>query len=156
VTVILRRPFAVSWFVIPVVIDAIDGVFLGGPFTHIGEEISEVEPAFADLDASAAVPTPLPCFLVQAPLFHAGPGIVGWSGARLAHGGMAMTCLRSPFALKTSATDRVSARQIVADDDDFDAAVAEAQEAFVFGLSVREANDGQAAESLFRDGGSYV
>jgi hypothetical protein len=153
-SMVVDRPFAVAGFIVPVVVDAIDGVFSARPLTHVSEEIIKDQPAFADCDAATPIPFELDLFGVETPLLHLGPRQVGLCDSGF--GGVAMANLCFPFALKASAAGGVSARQIVADDDDLDAAVAATQKAFVFGLGVREADDGQAAKTLFRDGGSHV
>jgi hypothetical protein len=69
-------PAAVAWFVIAVVVDAVDGK-PGWALAHISKEgFERVTPAVAYFDASAPVVFPKPCVGVGAAFYYTGPAAV--------------------------------------------------------------------------------
>ena len=54
-----RRPAAIVGGVGAVIINAVERVFFAGSLAHVGKEIVEDHPAFANGDATRAVPFPL-------------------------------------------------------------------------------------------------
>lgn len=50
-----RRPPAVTWFIIPINVNAIDGVRRRWAISHVCKKIVKVQPSVADLDAAEAV-----------------------------------------------------------------------------------------------------
>ena len=147
-TMVFGRPMAVTEFVIPIVIDAVDRVFSSRSFSHVREEVDEIEPSFADRDASASVPSELCGFLIEASLLHFGPRGVCYGHSGFAHRSVTMAGLGDSFTLGTSATGCMSTREIVSDDDGFVSAIAETEPTCVCRLDVREFDDGQTAKAL--------
>jgi hypothetical protein len=145
-TIIIGSPAAIAWFVALVVINPVESHTFR-PLAHVSKKIIEDQPAFANRNASASVPSPLPRFRIQASLLHAGPRIVSWRGTGFVHGGVAMAGLSDSFALETSATGCVAARQIIADSDDFVSAIAETNPARIGRLRVRKSQNGKATEA---------
>jgi hypothetical protein len=148
------RPTAIARFVIPVVVDAVDREAMRA-LTHVSQEIIEDQPSFADSDAAPSIVFPNMAFWIEASGFHGRPRTVGVSNAFLVCGGVPVSGLSFPFSLKAPAARGVATRQIVADGDDFDTAITETQEAFVFSLGVRKLQDGQATEALIWERGSH-
>ena len=70
------RPAAVAGFVVPVVVDAVDGVAGGWPLAHVCEEVGEVEPAATDRDSASAVAWKGDRIGVRTPRFHSCPNAV--------------------------------------------------------------------------------
>lgn len=66
-------PSAVAGFVIPVIVDAVNGGAGAGPGSHIGVEAREVMPAFAHSDSSAAVVRKALVVGIAASVLHGGP-----------------------------------------------------------------------------------
>jgi hypothetical protein len=148
-------PAAIVGFVIPIVVDTIDGQ-VWRTLSHVSEEVIEDQPAVTDDDAATSIVAVFFAFWIKAPLLDVRPNVVGSGRAGFMGWGMAVPDLSLPFALEATAAGGVPARQIVADDDAFNAAIAVTQEAFVFGLGVRETYDGQATETLFWNGSGHV
>lgn len=72
-----RRPFAILWAVVSIVILAVNGVAIGA-LSHIGKEVQEFQPAFANLDAAPAVVFESGELLVIASSEHDSPYAVGF------------------------------------------------------------------------------
>lgn len=71
-------PSAVSWFVIPVVVDASNGCS-GRSVAHVGKEVLKARPAFTDFDSSSAVMFKAFCGRVLASSPHSLPACVLWT-----------------------------------------------------------------------------
>ena len=144
------RPAAIAGFVVSVVVDAIKRQ-TAGAFAHIGKKIVERKPPLANGNATRAIPLELSGFRIEAALLHMRPGIVSRRWPCFVRWRMTMTDLRLPFTLKTTATCRVTAREIVADCCDFGAAVTTAKPSRVSRLRMREADNGQPTETSPRE-----
>ena len=68
-------PTAISWLVVSVVVDSIYR-FTGWPASHIGVEIFETSPTYANLDAAPSVVLVLGVVWVAATIFHGFPSFV--------------------------------------------------------------------------------
>lgn len=71
------------------------------------------------------------------------------------HWGMTVASLSQSFALKTPTAGGVTARQVIADDNSLDAAIATTRKTLILRLSVRESKDDQAPKTLSGNGGSH-
>ena len=71
-----QSPDAVRRFVPGVVVEPFDGVFRGGAFAHVRDEVGVLDPTLADGDAPASVVFPRSALGVQAAVFHPGPHAV--------------------------------------------------------------------------------
>jgi hypothetical protein len=140
-------PSAIAGFVIPVVVDAVKGE-VGRPFTHIGKEVYEVEPLFANCDTATSIVLPDMAFGVGASSYHRSPRSIGSGYAGLMRWGMAVSGLGFSLSLKAPATGCVTARKVVADSDTFSSTVASVDPACVSVLCMREAQNSQASKSL--------
>lgn len=72
-------PPAIVRFIVTVVINALNRMFIGGRFTHIGQEIQEVVPPITDLDATPSVVRILGGALNQAATSQRAPRAIGSS-----------------------------------------------------------------------------
>jgi hypothetical protein len=73
----LGRPSAILRLVITIVVDSLDRV-AARPLAHVGQEVLERKPSFADRDSSAAVSMERKCVGIQASRFHGLPRRIGW------------------------------------------------------------------------------
>ncbi len=70
-------PPAIPRLVVPLIIDAIEGEFFRGAFTHVPEECWETSaPTFADENSSTSPVLPLGVFSIAASAFHRLPRVV--------------------------------------------------------------------------------
>lgn len=96
-----RRPTTVFWCVVSVIVVSFYCVFPAWAFAHVGEEISEFHPAFADPNTSSTIPMVVSGLRVDGALFHRTPRSV--SDAHLAVVARRMTVFSDDFTLKASA-----------------------------------------------------
>lgn len=68
-----RGPAAVSWFIIAMIIDAINGISRSRSLAHIFIKIHEIIPSFANGDSSSTPSWPILGVRLQAPLTHMKP-----------------------------------------------------------------------------------
>ena len=116
-------PAAVAGFVIPVVVDPIKGQSMR-TFSHVCEKVNEIEPAFADGNASTSVAIPLIVIRIEASSFHVRPGNVRAGSFKSVALPMSILSGRCSFALDATATGCSATQQIVADNGCFGSAVA--------------------------------
>jgi hypothetical protein len=92
-------PSRVTWFIVSVVINAVEHEMWGWPITNIGKKIDKVMPAFAHLNsATPVVPVCMVAGIVTA-VHHVGPYGIDWRS------GVAML---SPIAIVFSTTTGAS------------------------------------------------
>lgn len=145
---LLGRPSAVPRRVWAFIVDAVERFALRS-FSHVFEKVIEGQPTRADGDAAASVIAEPIAVRVETSLLHPRPGMVSrrkFSAAFRSRVPMPRPGER--LFTMTSATDRVPAGQIVADDRGFGAAVASANPTGVRVLCTREPQSDQAAEAL--------
>ena len=66
------RPTAVTWFVVPVVVNSVKRP-ASRAIPHVCQEILELHPTLANLDPSASISTVQVVLLIAAPVFHGPP-----------------------------------------------------------------------------------
>src|SRR4051812_39840135 len=71
-----RRPAAVRFFIVPIVVNPFD-TQSGWTFAHVGEEVRELQPMLTNGDSACAVPFKGRFARVVASPQHARPAIVG-------------------------------------------------------------------------------
>lgn len=71
-------PSTVAALIVPVVVDAVDGSSRAGPWSHVGIEGGEVEPAGAHRDSAATIVLELTVVGVAASVLHLRPRLVFW------------------------------------------------------------------------------
>lgn len=76
VLLLIGSPSDISRFIIPVVVDSIQGMKFRGPTSDIGKEIFKALPSLADLNAASSVMAELLVVGVLAPRFHRPPNRV--------------------------------------------------------------------------------
>ena len=101
----LRRPTTILWFIVPIVVFAIQGMFGGRLAPHVGKEVLVVQPALAYLDTSTPIVFPSRVIRVQATTQHRCPRLVFSSSA------LPYTIAMFPMAAPTTA--RPSAAKIL-------------------------------------------
>ena len=136
---------AISGLVMPVVVDAIERVLLAWPLAHVGEEIAEGKPPFADFDAAPAVPLPLRRSGVEAAALHRFPRSVGHSAFFMPRVPVAAKG-RSKVASEAATAFRKTASQVCSKDNFLIAAVAAAKK-IASSFDVRETNHRPAFKS---------
>lgn len=98
VLLVARRPPAVSGLIALRVVDAIDRMIAGRPFTHVCNEVQEVAPFFADGNSSRAVLRIGRVARVLAPAVHGGPCRVrDRSGKSMLEGASSLAGIASKF-----------------------------------------------------------
>lgn len=102
-----RSPFAVTRFVIPVVVSALKRVFGCWPIPHVVEEISEFAPPLADLNPASAIPCIASIVWVGAPTIHGCPSNVFGSARQSVFGAR-----DENVSLQTSARTAVTRDQL--------------------------------------------
>jgi hypothetical protein len=143
-----RRPTAVAWFVVAVVVFALKGVSIGWPMAHIRQELREgLAPLSANLDTPAAVPRIKVSSLVLASGDHAFPDPVLWRPAEP----MRAVGSRARVHVQASATSDVSALKGSCGDDCVAAAVTQAQPMDFLVSSPDRSYDGESFKSLTGD-----
>jgi hypothetical protein len=120
----------------------------GRAFAHIGKEVIEDQPALTNRNAFTPIISVLIDPRVQASLFHLRPALVGpgyWTASR---SGVAVTHFGECFSAMAATARRMTARQIIADDDDGCSAVTLAYPTCVLVMAMGETQDKQAAKTL--------
>jgi len=107
------RPAAISRRVVAIIVDAVDGI--AGFFRpHVGEEIFEFKPAFANFDPASAVSVVAANIRVGAALDHASPRSISWTN-------FVKSCLSVnyfvSFSKQTTARARVTCFKITGSDN---------------------------------------
>ncbi len=74
-----RCPSAIRWFVITIVVYALDRMFIGRAMSHIRDKILKIFPPFTYFNASSTVVCKTLAIFIVAPLSHSGPNIPIWS-----------------------------------------------------------------------------
>lgn len=113
----LGRPFAVPGLIVPVAVDAVDSHSVR-PCAHVGKEIPEGQPPFADSDAPAAISRIRGVPRVIAPGHHPVPGMMGARVTKMLGGAVReLACHLLPGLLgKLRArlvTDRLAAHRMI-------------------------------------------
>jgi hypothetical protein len=142
------RPAAVAGFVVPIVVDTVER-HSGGALAHIGEEVFEVAPPFAERDASSAIPLELSCFRVGAALPHVDPRGVGSVGVASGAAPVLGDLGGEPLTPNAPATGGIAAPQVATLNGCCAPARARAQPICVARhVRMREAQRNQLAEAL--------
>lgn len=72
-------PSAISWFVVSIIIYAVNLMFFAGSLSHIGKEIlKRLKPSIAYFNATASVIAKRRIRLIEAPIFHRLPSFIFW------------------------------------------------------------------------------
>lgn len=142
----VRRPAAIPGLVVPVMIDAIESQSQR-PRAHVGEEVFELLPALAYLDAAPAVVLPGPHIWIGAAPLHGCPDAVLRSFRRRMLGGLRFREL-APVA---AATDHKAAAKRIQRRDVRGAAVALAAPVAVLPVTPVARRSNQSPKPLARN-----
>ena len=135
-------PAAVAWFVVSVVVDAIQRS-AGRALAHVSKKIVEQFPRLAEGYAFSAVMPPAIVLRVGASLNHGGPRTVGFRHPVFPR--MSVSKLVGMVSFDAAATARFSFNDSSGRNRDLRATIAMEDPASVLSLDVREANADEAA-----------
>jgi hypothetical protein len=140
-----RGPADIAGFVVPVVVDAVDGLS-GRALAHVLQESFEAQPTFTNGDAAPAVTRPSIAFRIGASLYYFHPGAIGWRWPSLS--GVAMFQTVWLFSSLTAAA-RLAIKRV---HWLFHAAIASSEPAGLSELTdVGKSDDRQSSEALAGD-----
>ena len=142
-----RSPLTVSGFVIPIAVETVNRHPFG-TFSHIGKEISEDMPTFADFNSLAAVVLPTVIGEPVATFHHCAPTYESRGDRSDARVSMLDIEEGGAFAARATTTRRRATSQFVSADERLDAAIAGADPLGVSVFAnVRESDDDKSTVS---------
>jgi hypothetical protein len=137
-------PSAISWFIISVIVDAVERRFWWAD-AHVGKKIIEYFPPFTKGNAASSVVLPAVGFGVSAALFHGCPRLIGSRISALPR--MGVSELRRVISLYAATTARFSFDCARSWNCYFRTTIATKDPASMLALDVREAECNQATET---------
>ena len=143
------RPAAIAGSIRTVVVDALERHSQWG-LAHIGEEILEDQPSFADRNAACAVGWEFKGFGIEAAGLHRAPASVRGRGRASWSVAVLETAFSENVSAPASAASRISSVQMIDVDDNFRAAVT-LKNPMGYPVDVREAQDEKPSKAVACD-----
>lgn len=147
-----RSPATIAWLVVAIVVDAINRMLGRGTDAYVSKEILKFKPSVADFYSSAAVPRVTLFVRVSAAPKHSRPYFVfrPLATRHRSVGTVAKINLAHPQVAETSATSRLTAKQVGRKNNRFISVLAKAAPSCLAPLSIFcTGRDCQASELFF-------